>query len=229
MLRLALTGGVGSGKSAAAAIFRRLGAHVSQSDEVGRALMQPGQAVYEGLVRHFGPSILAADGALDRQALARIGFAEGRIEELNAIVHPAVIRAQAEWFDEIEAHEPAAVAIVESALVFETRYTEHGPANDSSPWRTRFDRIVVVTASADVRRDRYIRRIGGSEPAAMEDFDRRAAVQWSDERKAELADFVLSNEGSLAQLEEAVADLYHALKAESEGRAAQAMLRAACN
>src|SRR4051812_34950363 len=97
MLRVALTGGVGSGKSAAAAIFRELGAQVSQSDEVGRALMQPNMAAFETIQSHFGPSIVGPDGFLDRGALARIAFEEGRVEEINAIVHPLVIAAQIAW------------------------------------------------------------------------------------------------------------------------------------
>ena len=223
MLRVALTGGVGSGKSTAADLFRALGAKVSQSDEIGRALMQPGHTVYEGIVRHFGPGVVTADGSLDRAALTRIGFAEGRIEELNAIVHPAVIRAQEQWMNDVAAADPAAVAIVESALVFETRYTADGPASDDSPWRTRFDRIVVVVASDAVRRERYIHRVRGSEQRAAEDFERRAAAQWSDERRVALADFVLRNEGSLTELELAVGRIYRDLKQESVDRAAASM------
>ena len=223
MLRVALTGGVGSGKSAAAAMFRALGAEVSQSDEVGRALMQPGQGGYENIVRHFGPPVVAAEGALDRAALARIGFAEGRIEELNGIVHPAVIRAQARWMDAVEAAHPAAVAIVESALVFETRYGEDGLATGEAPWRTRFDRIVVVVAPEDVRRERYIRRAGGSDSLAAEAFDRVCAAQWTDERRVSLADFVLRNDGSHGELRTAVERLYQELKRESSDRDAEAM------
>jgi dephospho-CoA kinase len=223
MLRVALTGGVGSGKSAAAAMFRSLGAYVSQSDEVGRALMQPGQAVFEGFVRHFGREVLAADGSLDRVALARIGFAEGRIEELNSIVHPAVIKAQAQWMDAVAVDDTDAIAIVESALVFETRYTADGLATGEAPWRTRFDRIIVVAAAQAVRRERYIHRTGGSESEATGDFDRRCAAQWPDERRAALADFVLRNDGSLVELEAAVERLYQELKTESTDQTAAAM------
>jgi dephospho-CoA kinase len=218
MLRVALTGGVGSGKSAAAALFRSLGARVSQSDEVGRALMQPGEAVYEGIVRYFGRTVVAAEGvngSLDRAALARIAFAEGRVEELNAIVHPAVIAAQARWMDSVAAEDACAVAIVESALVFETRYGAGGLATGDAPWRTRFDRIVVVAAATDMRRERYIRRVGGSALIAGADFDRRNAAQWTDEQRMAKTDFVLRNDGSLADLEADVERLYRVLKVEA--------------
>ncbi len=218
MLRVGLTGGVGSGKSAAVAMLRELGAYISQSDEVGRLLMQPGQAVFNAIVAHFGPQILTQDGQLDRTALARIAFGEGRVEELNAIVHPVVIAAQAQWFDEVAARDPKAVAVVESALIFETK---HGAAagKGDQPWRTRFDRIIVVSAPIEVRRQRYIRRINVSEDAgvaaAVADFDRRAAAQWTDEEKAQQADYVIENSGTLNDLRGAIVSLYARLQQES--------------
>lgn len=214
MLRVAVTGGAGSGKSAVAAMLRESGAYVSQSDEVGRALMQPGQAAYVAIVAHFGAGVVGPDGALDRAALARIAFQEGRVEELNSIVHPLVITEQARWAAAVEATDPTAVAVVESALVFETRHA----GTDAAPWRTRFDRIAVVTAPLDVRRERWIAR-GGS----GEDFDRRCAAQWPDERKAALADAVIVNDGSMEQLRRQVDRLWAAWKAESDERAAESM------
>jgi len=218
VLRVGLTGGVGSGKSAAVSILRELGAYISQSDEVGRELMQPGQAVFNAIVAHFGPQILAPDGELDRGALARIAFGEGRVEELNAIVHPVVIAAQARWFDEVAAKDPMAVAVVESALIFETKHGAAAGAGDQ-PWRTRFDRIIVVAAPIDVRRKRYIQRLNVSDEAgvlaALADFDRRAAAQWTDEEKAQQADFVIENGGTLNDLRGAVVSLYARLQQES--------------
>ena len=187
--------------------------------------MEPGEAVYEDIVRHFGAAALGADGRLDRAALARIGFAEGRIEELNGIVHPATIAAQAKWMDVVAARDPVAVAIVESALVFETRYTADGVAGEGVvPWRSRFDRIVVVVAGLEVRRERYIQRLGGSATAETgADFDRRCAAQWTDAQREAMADLVLRNEGSIGDLEAAVQGVYGVLKAESMDRAAAAM------
>src|ERR1035441_9160494 len=90
MLRVGLTGGLSSGKSAAARRFVELGAQVLFADEIGRELMQPGQEVYARIVARFGPRVVTSDGAgaemLDRAMLAWIAFGDGRIEELNAIV-----------------------------------------------------------------------------------------------------------------------------------------------
>ena len=217
MLRVALTGGVGSGKSAAATMLRDLGAHLSQSDEVGRQLMQPGGAAFPLIVSHFGDGVLASDGTLDRPALARIAFDEGRAEELNAIIHPLVIAEHARRTAAIQEQDPTAVAVVESALVFETKHA--ALPGDSAPWRTRFDRIVVVTAPESVRRQRYMLRSHSAET----DFDRRAAAQWPDDRKIALADYVLNNGGSPGDLHTQVRKLWDTLKAESAERASEAM------
>ncbi|SDE83842.1 dephospho-CoA kinase [Terriglobus roseus] len=222
MLRVALTGGVGSGKSTAAAMLQECGVYLFQSDEAGRALMQQGGAAFAAIVQQFGAGVVKADGSLDRPALARIAFDEGRVEELNAIVHPLVIAEQTRWAAEIAAKDPVAVAVVESALVFETKHA--ASADDPAPWRTRFDRIVVVTAPEELRRWRYIQRVSGlDEAAASADFDRRNAAQWSDERKAAMADFVIANDDSLQELRDEVQTLWEELKTESAERARQAM------
>src|SRR5271166_3552791 len=119
MLRVGLTGGLGSGKSTVAGYLRELGAQVVEADALGRSLMEPSQQVYAEIVRKFGPEVVAPDGRLNRARLAELAFQGGRLNELNAIVHPAVIAAQQQWMDIVFAHDPAAVAVVESALIFE--------------------------------------------------------------------------------------------------------------
>src|ERR1035441_10567781 len=119
MLRVGLTGGLGSGKSTVAAILRALGAEVVEADELGRELMEPGQPVFAEIVRVFGPEVVGPDGRLNRARLAELAFKKSRLQELNAIVHPAVIAAERRWTDEVFARNRAAVAVIESALNFE--------------------------------------------------------------------------------------------------------------
>ncbi|HMG02114.1 MAG TPA: dephospho-CoA kinase [Edaphobacter sp.] len=224
MLRVGLTGGLGSGKSTAARLFVQHGASLLESDGIGRELMQPGQAVYDAIVEHFGAGVLLPDSQLNRAALARISFTEGRVEELNAIVHPAVIARQAELADEIFARDQNAVVIVESALIFETKHsnTKHSegePGTSSTPWRSRFDCIVLITAPDDIKVERYVQRIAAGAHLSAEqhselaaDARHRLAQQIPDEEKAALSDFVLHNDGAIAELEEQVDELWSLLQ-----------------
>ena len=209
MLRVGLTGGLGSGKSTAAAIFQSLGAHVLSSDDIGRALMEPGQRVYDQIVATFGPGVVLPDDAaarLNRPILAHIAFTEDRLEELNAIVHPAVIARQNELANEIGTRDPDATVIVESALIFETKYG--GATNESGGWRQRFDKLILVTAPEELRIARFIARSSAGYTASPEEFatleaeaHRRIAQQIPDDQKASLCDYVLTNSGSLTELE----------------------------
>src|SRR5271157_5437647 len=100
MLRVGLTGGLGSGKSTVAGFLRNLGAQVIESDELGRKMMEPGQQVYARIVSAFGPQVVSPDGRLNRARLAALAFEGGRLNELNDLVHPAVIAAQQQWMEQ---------------------------------------------------------------------------------------------------------------------------------
>jgi dephospho-CoA kinase len=235
MLRVGLTGGLGSGKSTIAGYLRELGAEVIEADELGRALMEPGQQVYAGIVRVFGPEVVSPDGRLNRARLAALAFQGGRVNELNAIVHPEVIAAQQRWMDQIFARDPAAVAVVESALIFEVvrdarargeseSVLAGAPSDRSSSlglladWRRRIDRVIVVTVPDELKIARYAARISPSVAgrAAVEaDARLRLAHQIPDAEKAPLADYVLENTGDIAQLRAQVVALWQRLKKES--------------
>jgi len=221
MLRVGLTGGLGSGKSTVAQFLRELGAHVIESDELGRTLMEPGQEVHAEILRRFGPEVALSDGRLNRARLAKIAFNDGRVKELNAIVHPAVIEAQARWMDRIFAHDPAAVAVVVSALIFEVERDARAagaPNNAYADLRRRIDRIVVVTSPDDAKIARYVARVGASGPgreAAEADARSRIAHQIPDLEKAARADYLIENDGHLAALRHQVEDLWRRLQAES--------------
>ena len=204
-LRVGLTGGLGSGKSTAAAMLAKKGAHILSADEIGRSLMQPGTAVFAAIVDRFGSNVLLPEGYLNRPLLARLAFSEGRVEELNAIVHPATIALQGELSEEIFARDPQAVLVVESALIFETR---HG-----SGWRNRFDHLVLVTAPDSLKMDRFVTRAGGGDTEALRaEASRRLGQMIPDEIKAAQCDFVLQNDGSLAHLSEQVDALWLGLR-----------------
>ena len=213
MLRVGLTGDLGSGKSTVARMLTERGAVVFSSDEMGRALMVPGKPVFAEIVELFGPGVVAADGSLDRKKLAALAFdrANPRVEELNAIVHPAVIAAQAEQLAALAVVQPNAIAVVESALIFSTKY---GPGG---LWRERFDCVVLVTAPEEQKVARFVDRIAagrelaGDERAAIEaDARRRLAVQRNDEYAGDC--LVLHNDGDIEQLEVQVGVLWRELQ-----------------
>jgi dephospho-CoA kinase len=206
MLRVGLTGGLGSGKSTVSGYLRELGAEVIEADELGRALMEPGQPVYDEIVDVFGPEVVASDGRLNRARLAELTFRGGRLDELNAIVHPAVIAAQGDWMREVCARNPRAIAVVESALIFEVERDARRRGESEgvlSYWRRRFDRVIVVTAPDAVKIARYVARIlaskgqSGWDEQVAADARSRLAKQLSESVKKSRADFVIDNSGDL--------------------------------
>ena len=220
MLKIGLTGGIASGKSVVGEMFVKLGAHLIQADAVAHWLMEPGRPVYEEVVRRFGPGILNPDRTINRPRLAEAAFGSARgepstnseapasgtstaprVQELNAIVHPAVIAQENEWMNEIEARDPNAIAIVEAALILEA-----GTAD-------RFDYLVVVTCHPEQRIERLARRLGISEEAARAEVTRRMAAQMSDEEKIKAADFVIDNSGPVESTEGQVRDVFATLRA----------------
>lgn len=222
MLRVGLTGGLGSGKSTVAQYLRELGAEVIESDELGRALMEPGQQVYAEILRVFGHEIAGQDGRLDRAKLAKLVFGPGnRLKELNAIVHPAVIESQRKWMNKVFAQDPAAVAVVVSALIFEVeRDAREGgnPQSNLADWRKRLDRIVVITAPDEAKIARYVARIcpsGIGREAAEADARSRLSHQIPDAVKASRADYLIENTGDISSLRSQVEQLWQRLKAES--------------
>ncbi|MGB6830154.1 MAG: dephospho-CoA kinase [Terracidiphilus sp.] len=221
MLRVGLTGSLGSGKTTVAAMLRLLGAEVIEADALGRELMEPGHDVFDRIVAHFGPQVLGADGRLNRARLAELAFKEGRLQDLNAIVHPAVIDLQRRLMNEAFARDPNAVAVIESALIFEVvRDARAREDNNSvlSDWRRRIDRIIVITAPDDLKIARFVARLNPPPEklgSAEADARSRLAHQIPDAEKAAQADYVIDNSGDLASLQQQVGDLWPRLSAES--------------
>ena len=209
MLKVGLTGGIASGKSVVGEMFVALGAHLIQADTISHELMRPGETVYREVVQHFGAGILNPDGTVHRARLAEAAFgAPGtnqptRIQELNRIVHPAVLRRQEEWMAEVGRENPRAVAVVEAALILEA-----GAAKD-------FDRLVVVTCRPEQRIRRWANRVGVDEETARREVTRRMAAQFPDEEKTEASDYVIDNSGSLDDTRKRVEEVYAELKYEA--------------
>ena len=210
MLKVGLTGGISSGKSVVGEMFAALGVAVIDADYISHALMQPGQAVYTEVVRHFGAGILNPDGTVSRSKLAEAAFgapnqkAGSRVQELNRIVHPAVIERQEEWMNEIGRKQPHAIAMVEAALIVEAGVTKH------------FDRLIIVTCRPEQRFQRWaqLRKVG--QEAAAREVTRRMASQLPDQEKIKLADYAIDNSGSLDSTHKQVQEVYKELRRQAE-------------
>lgn len=205
MLKIGLTGAIASGKSLVGGMFVSLGAHLIKADEISHQLIQPGEAVYEEVVRTFGREILNSDGSIDRSRLANSAFSDAdnkpsRVEELNKIIHPEVVRRQKEWMEGVGRLESKAIAIVEAALIIEA-----GAVGD-------FDRMVVVTCRPEQRIERWARRTGVDLDTARNEVARRMAAQLPEEEKVKIADHVIDNSGTVAETEIQVRKLFDIFK-----------------
>lgn len=210
MLKVGLTGGIASGKSVVGEMFVVLGAHLVQADQIAHRLIEPGEAVYDEVVRHFGREILNLDLTVNRAKLAEAAFGSpsvppekrvSRIEELNRIVHPTVLRRQQEWMDAIGLADPHAIAIVEAALILEAGA------------RGQFDKLVVVTCNPEQRISRFAARHKVGLETAGQEVLRRMAAQLPDEEKVKAADFVIDNSGTPENTRAQVRQVWNRLRA----------------
>lgn len=190
-LRVALTGGIGSGKSTVAAILADRGAVVVDADAIAREIVEPGQPALREIAEAFGDDVIGSDGRLDRARLSRIVFDDdAALARLNAITHPRIAMRSA---DLLAAAPPDAVVVYDMPLL-----VEQG-ADALRGW----DLIVVVDSPDDVRLERLVAR-----GLDIEDARRRMRAQATRDERLAAADIVLDNSGDLASLEEQVDALW---------------------
>ena len=196
MLLVGLTGGIGSGKSTVARMLEERGAVVFDADLLAREAVEPGTQGHTAVIERFGADVLAPEGVLDREALASIVFADPSARrDLEQIVHPEVRRLFAEGS---EAYRDTDRIVVFSA-----------PLLVESGMHTAFEILVVVSATVATQIERLMRQRGMSEQAIRARIDAQAPL----EDKAAVADFLVDNEGTLAELESQVEQLWHDLSA----------------
>lgn len=186
MVVLGLTGGIGSGKSTVARLLAERGAVIVDADVVAREVVAPGRPAHQAVVDRFGPAVVAADGALDRRALADVVFgdAEAR-EDLNGIVHPAVHAAMLDRVAAAGAADPDAVVVLDVPLLAEVGRDRYPLAG-----------VLVVDAPVDAAVARLVAGRGFTE----QDARARVAAQASRDERRAIADVVLDNSGDLDHL-----------------------------
>jgi dephospho-CoA kinase len=178
----------------------RRGAHYLQADGLAHQLYEPGAVTYDEVVRRFGREILNEDRTINRTRLANVVFPD-RIDELNAVLHPEVVKRQNSWMSEIEHLDPRGIAVVEAALLIEA-----GANKD-------FDKVIVVTCDFERKVAHFARRTNATLDAARLEVERRSAAQFTDEEKARHADYVIENSGSLEDAERQVEKIWRELQA----------------
>ena len=203
MLRVGLTGGIASGKTYVTEVLRELGCDILDADQVARQVVEPGQPAYHDIVREFGPENLQADGTIDRAKLGAIIFSDAaQRAKMNAIVHPRVHEAQSQWLAEVEARNPAAIAVVDAALMIE------------SGGYKRFDKLVVVYCTPELQLARLMTRNNLSHEEAV----KRIAAQMPTSEKLTYADYSIDTSGGFDVTRQQVIALYSELQKQADLR-----------
>jgi dephospho-CoA kinase len=203
VLLVGLTGGIGAGKSTVAEMLTERGAILIDGDLIARQVVEPGQPALAQIVERFGEDVLAADGSLDRPALAAKAFAsEQDRKDLEAITHPAI---GAEFVRLMQEAPPDGIVVNDVPLLVESqKAAERG-----------YEYVIVVEAPRDLRLDRLEGR-----GLSREDAEARMAAQATDEQRREVATHLLDNSGDRSHLESQVETLWADLSAKAHAKAA---------
>ncbi len=201
MLVLAITGGLCSGKSTATAFFKERGAVVIDLDRVAHSALALGSSAYHELVREFGDGVLREDGTIDRAALAQAAFvSDERTKALNSIVHPVVAREVIPSLSDLRLlADPPPFVVIDIPLLVE-----------APVFAEAADAVLAIAAPIDTRLARAVE--GGM---SEEDARARIARQATDEQRGEVAHFVINNDGTLEEFEDALEKLWQQIRPRS--------------
>tara|TARA_Y100000590_G_scaffold431420_1_gene546171 strand:+ start:465 stop:1058 length:594 start_codon:yes stop_codon:yes gene_type:complete len=181
MLKVGLTGGIGSGKSSVSELFSKWGAYIFDADSVAKEILNNNETAQGEMIAEFGTDILDGSGNIDKQKLARIAFQDENHQlRLNTIIHPYVFTEIDSKFDIILSNKKHEIFVVDAALIYESGADTH------------MDYIIVVTSHLRLRTQRVMERGG----LTREEFLSRLDLQWPDEDKVHMADFVIHNNGT---------------------------------
>jgi len=185
MLKVGLTGGIGSGKSTVSSLFQEWGAFVFDADAVAKDILNNNATAQGEIIAEFGTDILNKDGKIEKEKLSRIAFQdEDHQLRLNTTIHPYVFRKIDSSFDKISEKNEHGIFCVDAALIYESGADAH------------MDYVIVVTSHLRLRTERVMERGG----LTREEFLRRLELQWSDEDKTHMADYVIHNNGTREDL-----------------------------
>lgn len=202
MLIVGLTGGIASGKSLVARVFKDLGATVIDADRIVHELLEPGQEAWKEVIRHFGQDVQRADKTIDRRKLGAIVFSDpGKRAWLNACLHPRVFSVYTAQVAHLRMRAPDALLLFDAALLIESGYHRN------------MDRLIVVYAETEQQAERLMARDGFTREEAL----LRIACQMPLSEKRMFADHVIDNSGNRAETEQQARELFEQLKNEAKG------------
>ena len=185
MLKIGLTGGIGSGKSSVSKLFEDWGAYIFDADLVAKEILLKNDTAQNEIIAEFGSDILNKDGKIEKSKLSRIAFQDENHQlRLNAIIHPYVFSEIDHSFDKILSGGKYEIFCVDAALIYESGADTH------------MDYVVVITSHLRLRIERVMER----GDLTRDEFLKRLDLQWPDEDKVHMADFVIHNNGTLDDL-----------------------------
>ena len=185
MLKVGLTGGIGSGKSSVSSLFKEWGAYIFDADAIAKNILNNNETAQSEIIAEFGTDVLNKEGKIEKSKLARIAFQDENHQlSLNTIIHPYVFSDIDSSFDLIHQKGQHEIFCVDAALIYESGADTH------------MDYVVVVTSHLRLRTERVMERGG----LTRDEFLQRIDLQWPDEDKVHMADFVIHNNGTKEDL-----------------------------
>ena len=197
MLKVALTGGIGSGKSEVSTLFNKWGAYIFDADKVAKEILDKNKTAQKELILEFGSDVISAEGVIDKKKLSRVAFQnEFNQLKLNTIIHPYVFKEIDMCFEKILNKGNHAIFLIDAALIYESGADTH------------MDYVIVVTSHLKIRTERVMKR----GDLNREEFLKRLDLQWPEKDKIEMADFIIYNNESKDRLKEEAKKIYNQLQ-----------------
>jgi dephospho-CoA kinase len=207
MLIVGLTGGIGSGKSTVARMFKDEGAYVIDFDHLACLVVEPDKPAWREIIEYFGPGILSPDGKLNRSALAEIVFSDEKSRKaLEGFTHPRIFEEGDALINAIKRKDPSSVVIMDIPLLFEFDLNK------------RFDKIILVYVTIAIQIERVVKRDGLS----TEEVEKRLNAQIPIAEKRALSDYIIDNEGSINDTRDQVRKVVHELRGLAKNKEVEA-------
>ena len=197
MLKVALTGGIGTGKSEVSALFNKWGAYIFDADTIAKKILIENKTAQKDIISEFGSDVISIKGSIDKKKLSRVAFKNEHNQlKLNTIIHPYVFKEIDLCFERILEQDKHEIFIVDAALIYESGADTH------------MDYVIVVTSHLKIRTERVMKR----GVIDRDDFLKRVELQWPEKDKIDMADFIIHNNGSRDKLNKEARNVYNQLQ-----------------